>query len=233
MKKLLVIFLILGIYLNRSYAYFYNFLAQKHLVAPVHNTTTNIGNNPGKQTTKYAALGDSLTAGVGVLNYEQSYPYLVAQNLSAKENIELFNFAQAGATSYEVLSYQLPQVLAIKPDFITLLIGVNDIHNLISAKQFEENYTRIIAVLKNSKTKIYVLSLPYLGSEKIVFFPYNFLLDFRTKQFNKVIKKISQNYGVEYIDLYQPSKGTNFYSSDQFHPADQGYKEWVTKIYVN
>lgn len=36
----------------------------------------------------YAALGDSLTAGVGASKYEQSYPYLVAENLADSHAME-------------------------------------------------------------------------------------------------------------------------------------------------
>ncbi len=230
MKKLLLIFLIIGIYLNRSYAYFYDFLGQKNLSPPIHEGTIVIGNRSGSQTIKYIALGDSLTEGVGVSNYKNSYPYLIAQKLSSKNNVTLINLAHVGDTSSDVLANQLPKALSLKPDLITLLIGVNDIHNLKSLTQFKENLIQIVSPLKKGGAKIYLLSIPYLGSDKIVYFPYNFILDFRTKQFNNVIKIVSTEYGVKYIDLYSLSKSANFYSSDQFHPSDKGYILWGTLI---
>lgn len=234
MKKLLVIYFIIGIYLNRSYAYFYNFLAQKNLTPPPHETQTIIGNNLNNPTIiKYVALGDSLTAGVGASDYKNSYPYLLAQKLSLKKNVELVNLSHAGDTSLDLLIRQLPQALSAKPDLITLLIGVNDIHNLKSLKEFESNYIKIATVFKKTNAKIYLLAIPYLGSDKIVYPPYNLVLDLRTKQFNNVIKKISTDLGVGYIDLYSLSKPVNFYSPDQFHPGDQGYSEWIKAINVN
>ena len=77
MKRLFVFLLILGIYLNRSYAYFYNFLSQHSLVAPTHEETMIVGSSPRLQTIKYIALGDSLTAGVGVSDYKNSLDNLV------------------------------------------------------------------------------------------------------------------------------------------------------------
>lgn len=216
-----------------TYAYFYNFIGQKNLVAPIHKTTTMIGNQSNSQTIKYMALGDSLTAGVGVSDYKNSYPYLLAQKLSAKNNVELVNLARAGATSLDVVTNQLPKALLQKPDLITILIGVNDLHNLISLKEFEDNFTRIVTALKKSGAKIYLLSIPYLGSDKIVYFPYNFMLNFRTKQFNNIIKKISADTGATYIDLSALKKSANFYSVDQFHPKEDGYKEWSEIINVN
>lgn len=233
MKKLLLVILIIGIYLNWSYTYFYNFLSKNYLVPPIHETQMMVSNQSGSQTIKYLALGDSLTAGVGVADYKNSYPYLIAQKLSSKNKIELINLAHAGNTSADVLANQLPKTLSLKPDLITILIGVNDIHNLTSLKEFEDNYTRILATLKKSGAKIYVLSIPYLGSEKIVYFPYNFILNFRTKQFNNVIKKITNQFEVEYTDLYLLKKPDKFYSSDEFHPSDKGYGQWSEIINVN
>lgn len=233
MKKLLVILFIIGIYLNRSYSYFYTFLGQIHLPAPSYQPKTLVGNRLDSQVIRYAALGDSLTAGVGVPNYENSYPYLIAKKLSSVQNVELFNLSQPGATSLAVLTYQIPQVLPSHPDLVTILIGINDIHSLKSAKEFENNYIQAVTALKTTETKIYLLSIPYLGSEKIVFSPYNFILDFRTKQFNNIIKNISKKYRTGYIDLYSLSKSANFYSADQFHPGEAGYKEWSKIINVN
>lgn len=233
MKKILIALLIIGIYLNRSYAYFYDFLGQNHLVPPLYEKTLVLGNRPNLPTIKYLALGDSLTAGVGVADYKNSYPYLIAQKLSFKSNVKLINLARSGDTSKDVIGSQLSKVLPEKPDLITLLIGVNDIHNLVSLKTFEDNLTRIVKTLKQTNAKIYLLSIPYLGSDKIVYFPYNFILDFRTRQFNSVIKKVAADFKVNYTDLYYLNKPGNFYSPDQFHPDASGYKEWSKIINVN
>ncbi len=233
MKKLLLIFLITSIYLNRSYAYFYDFLGKQNLAPPIHETEITFGYKTGGNNINYVALGDSLTEGVGVSDYRNSYPYLIAQKMSTKFNVKLINLSHAGDTSKEVLTNQLPKILFQKPDLITILIGVNDIHNLKSLKEFEDNYTQIITSLKKTGAKLYVLSIPYLGSDKIVYFPYNLILELRTKQFNNVIKKVSITVGAEYIDLNALSKSANFYSSDQFHPGEEGYKEWAKTVNVN
>ncbi len=231
-KILLVLFFIAAVYLIWSYSYFYNFLGKTNLTAPSHETSVMIGNH-NTQASTYVALGDSLTAGVGVSDYQKSYPYLIAQKLSSKNNVQLINLAHPGDMSQDVLINQTPQAEYLKPDLITLLIGVNDIHNLKSLREFEANYSKIVSSLKKSGARIYLFSIPYLGASKIVYPPYNLILDLRTKQFNRVIKKISIDYGVNYIDLYALSKSVNFYSPDQFHPGAQGYKEWATQINVN
>lgn len=233
MKKLLILLLIIGFYLNRSYAYFYSFLGQANLTSPSHEEVTVVGSKPGSQIVKYVSLGDSLTSGVGVSDYKASYPYLIAERLAAKNNVELINLAHRGDNSADVITNQLPKVLNEKPDLITILIGVNDIHNLKSIKKFEDNYIKIVSTIKKSNAKIYLLSIPYLGSEKVVLFPYNLILDLRTKQFNNVIKKISVEFGVQFIDLYSLKKPADFYSADFFHPSEVGYKIWSEAVNVN
>jgi len=236
-KKLLIIVLILilitGIFLNRSYAYFYNFFNQNRLTASPHEKIVITGNNSEGRIIKYAAMGDSLTAGVGTADYRDSYPFLLANKLASENQVELINQARAGDNSSEVLAVQLPQVLSLNPDVVTLLIGTNDIHNLKSLEEFNRNYTQIVSQLKKTGAKIYLLSIPYLGSSKIVSFPYNFLLDLRTKQFNGVIKKAAADYGVFFVNLYAINQPAGFYSADQFHPSAEGYKTWAKEINVN
>lgn len=231
--RLIFTLLFIGIYLNRSYAYFYNYIGQNHLSPPHHEINTTINQGFKNKLITYVALGDSLTEGVGASDYKYALPYLIAQKLSSENNVELINLAHAGDTSLDILVNQLPKALSLKPDLITILIGVNDIHNQKSLSEFESNYIQIVERLKKDNTKIYLLAIPYLGSNKITYFPYNIILNFRTKQFNNIIKRISENARVEYIDLYSTNKSTNFYSSDQFHPSDQGYEDLVKSINVN
>lgn len=230
MKKIFIAVLILGIYLNRSYGYFYDFIGQKNLQPPFFEQTIIPSQNP---TFKYVALGDSLTEGVGATSYSNTYPSLLTKKLSAKENVKFINLAHKGDTSLELLRDQLPQAILEKPDLITVLIGINDIHNLISPDYFENNLRIIISSLKKTNARVYLINIPYLGSSKIVLPPYNLILNLRTKQFNQIIKNLADELSVNYIDLYSLEKSSNFYSVDEFHPSDEGYKYWGMQINVN
>lgn len=233
MKKVVGVLLIIGIYLYWSYGHFYNSLSQNRLYPSSHQTMIVVGTNPSFNTLKYAALGDSLTAGTGTADYKETFPYLVSQKLSSKQNIELYNFARAGDTSKDVFENQLPQVLSLKPDLVTLLIGTNDIHGLVPLSDFENNLDKIISAIKNSGAKLYLLSIPYLGSDKIVYPPYNTILDSQTRKFNKIINNKSIKYNVNLIDLYSLKKTSDFYSRDEFHPSSKGYAVWAEIINVN
>ncbi len=228
-KVILVILVVLLVYLNRSYSYFYDFLGEKNLPAPKHQTETVVGRG-AEHVIKYVALGDSLTAGVGVLNYPDSYPYQVAERLSAQGQVKLINLGHPGALLIDVEKTQLPRALLEKPDVVTLLIGINDIHNFVPINEFENRYSGVVEALSGSGARVYLLSIPHLGSGNTLLFPYNMLLDFKTRQFNLKIKEISERYDLKYIDIYSADKSEGFYSEDEFHPSALGYKDWMKII---
>lgn len=238
-KTLLILIVIFSalIYLNRSYAYFYGHIHSENLSRPAQKISIIGGRS--EKTLKYVSLGDSLTSGVGAQN-NNSYPYLLAKKLSAdKTQIKLFNFSTPGADSSDVLNTQIPLAIARKADLLTLLIGINDIHNLVGEQKFKENYENIISRLKtNTQAKIVVINIPYLGNKKILLFPYSIFLSYETQQFNKIIKTIALTNNIKYIDLYSKSydpfqNDGSLYSADYFHPSDKGYALWSNYIYEN
>ncbi len=239
-KILLIILLVIIctlIYLNRAYAYFYDYLHSANLHQPVQKPIL-VGS--GQKILKYVSLGDSLSAGAGSQNINNNYPYLLAQQLSNNNTtVELNNIAVPGANSLDVLNNQIPRAITQKPDLITLMIGINDIHNWVGEQIFKENLQKIISILKkNTEAKIVVIDIPYLGNKKILLFPYDILFNYETQQFNKIIKTIAAADNIKYIDLYSqmldPFKSDDsFYSIDYFHPSDKGYMLWANYIYEN
>lgn len=233
---LLIIFLIF-LYLNRSYAKFYDTIKEKSLVTPFTQHTLTIKNGDQQQTIKYIALGDSLSEGLGADSYQDSFPYLFAQKLSEKKQtqVNFINLAKIGATTQDLINTQLPKITNENPDYITLLIGTNDIHALTAPDIFQKNYSVILDNLTKTKAKIIVINIPYLGSNKILLPPYSELIGYRTQQFNKIIVQLVKETGVQYVDLYSQTKqafesNIMLYSSDGFHPSSQGYRLWANII---
>lgn len=228
MPRLIIIFLLLlALLLNRSYAHIYATIGQANLPNPSPKEYS-IGQAPTKF--KYVALGDSLTAGIGTDNINQTFPFQVSQKLALKNTVTTVNLANSGATSQELIDNQLQKAILEKPDFVTVLIGINDIHNLVSTSQFQKNLDQILKQLKTTNTKIVVINLPFLGGPSLVKFPYNYLLALRTKQFNQIIKKEATQYNVQLVDLYSNTlelkSNDNLYSKDDFHPSSNEYIIW-------
>jgi lysophospholipase L1-like esterase len=236
---ILIIVAIVGVYLNRAYAHIYNEIHNANLKAPEKNQTYAIGNDLNKKDLVYVALGDSLTVGAGADKYDQSYPYLIGEKFAYSNNMILRTRAELGYKSIDIKNVMLPLAIDNKPNIITLLVGVNDIHSIISKVEFQKNYEEIIKQLTTKTTaKIYLINIPYIGSKNLILPPWNYYFDFQTNQFNKIIKNLATKYNLTYIDLYAPtkqefSKSNSYYSRDLFHPSTKGYAFWADIIYSN
>ena len=126
-----------------------------------------------------------------------------------------------------------------KPDIVTLLIGVNDVRENISEKEFKGNYTYIVnELVKNTNAKIYLISIPFIGSNTLYLPPYNIYFKNRTIEFNNIIKEIAKENNLTYIDIATPTeqifkKDGLYYSVDSLHPSKEGYKILEQIIYDN
>lgn len=243
---IIIIFLVLAaLYLNLAYAHIYSKIQSAGLKnvkqSVVYNfNTTNNRIASSSPILKYVALGDSLTYGVGINNYWESYPYLVASNIADKNNeqtLTLYNYSWPGDKTSDLIAKFLDSGIKEKPGLVTILIGVNDIHNQISASDFKANYAKILSRLKSETTAdVYVISIPYIGADTLIMPPYNYYFNYKTKQFNKIIKDLADEYKVDYVDLYTPTlslfkKTGDHYSVDLFHPSASGYALWGKIIY--
>ncbi len=231
--KITIIFLILIIlYLFFAYGRIYNIIGSIGLGIP-EGVQTFVLNTNGNKSLKYVALGDSLTAGVGSSNALNTLVYQNAMRLAKSgDKVTVDNLSVPGATTAELIRDQLPNAAIENPDFVTLFIGVNDIHNGVTVSAFSVHLEQIIQSLQyKTKAQILVYNLPYLGSNSLIYFPYNLLLDFQTQQYNNAISYLTQKYQVKLIDLYSVSKkpfanDPAFYSQDMFHPSEKGYLLW-------
>jgi lysophospholipase L1-like esterase len=185
----------------------------------------------------YAAMGDSLTAGVGLADYEQSYPYLVAQEIAGQDTkVTHLNFSYPGYKTDDLIRDMLPETIASQPDVITLLIGVNDVHNNDNRQHFRKNYENLLQQLTTkTKAKINVISIPLIGSKYSLWPGYRVYYYSKSLIFNGIIQELAIKYQVNYIDLtnstQQYSLKPGYYVVDGFHPSDLGYQYWSQIIY--
>jgi lysophospholipase L1-like esterase len=86
-------------------------------------------------TTRYLALGDSVAAGFRAMPTTNGYPYLLYRGgvFDRIPHTLFANIAYPGATSSDVLAYQVPQACialalgGLAPNYITLTVGGNDL----------------------------------------------------------------------------------------------------------
>ncbi len=237
--SLLITLIVIVLYLNRAYAHIYQTIENAHL-APVKSMKNQIINSDASATSSltYLSLGDSLMAGVGTRQKSDSLPYLLALKMATtKKRVVLHNYAVPGYKTNDLIDKLLSIAINTKPQIVTVLIGVNDIHAQVSLNTFRHNYNYILNQLKHkTKAKIYLISIPFIGARTMMLPPYQSYFDFQTKRFNLIIKELADKYKVNYVDLYGPTvdlfkKTGPQYSADLFHPSALGYRIWAQKIY--
>lgn len=236
---LLALVVLIGVYLNFGYAHFYRTIGQE--VAPESKypiTVTDDEMVTTERPLKYVALGDSLTAGVGASAVSTTYPYQLAARVAEKQQrpVTLVNLGVPGAAAEDVFLNQVPQVLAFAPDIVTLFVGVNDLHQRTPLPIFEARVKAIVRAVQSTSTRVYVIRLPYLGSSRAVWLPYQWYFAHETTVYNQALDRALAGEAVTVIDLYAPTASlgythSDYYSSDGFHPSDIGYALWGTLLY--
>lgn len=224
------IFVVL-MYLFISYEYFYLKLGAAHIPWPNNQLVYHFNESSGTNI-KYVALGDSLTYGFGANEYKDSYTYKLANYLSQNGNSVTLNDLSYPGNRTDDIKKQLNATTVLKPDIITLFIGINDTHQLVETSNFEKNYDQILyQLVHTTNAKIYLINIPYLGPSSINLPPFNFYYEAKTRSHNKTIEKLASKYNLSYIDLYGQSVGLfknngPHYAKDQYHPSAEGYEIW-------
>jgi lysophospholipase L1-like esterase len=102
--------------------------------------------------TRYMALGDSIAAGYKAMPVTQGYTYLLYQNgvFDAIPHTLFCNAAVPGATSRDVLLYQVPQAViaaadgGFNPAYVTLTVGGNDLLSILKFMGTHQNPDEVL-----------------------------------------------------------------------------------------
>src|SRR5258708_14208192 len=77
--------------------------------------------------------------------------------------VELTNPAVNGFTTIDLIRHELPEVRAIKPDLVTILIGVNDLVRDVSPDSYRATLVRIYDAVAKEKApdgRVFAVSIP-------------------------------------------------------------------------
>jgi acyl-CoA thioesterase I len=227
LSLVIVILALIGLYINRVYAHVFEDLL---VPIPIDRKYT-VGEQTSQKTLKYVVLGDSLSYGVGAESYQQTYPYLVAEKIASQNQakVDVVNLAIPGATIDKVVEQELDQAVAEKPDYISIMIGTNDIRAYIPKSTYQKQYQQILDRLKQqTSAKIVIINNPLLGTNETYRFPLKSFFDSRVKDYNLLLSLIAQLNQVELIELYDITNSfdNTYYSEDDFHLNPKGYAVW-------
>ena len=170
---------------------------------------------------KLLVLGDSLTAGYGLLP-EEAFPSQIQRKLgSLGYSVKVLNGGVSGDTSAGGRA-RLNWALADKPDAVILELGANDGLRGLGSKELRENLDAIITVLKANNIAVLLAGMrapPNFGP-------------LYTSEFNAVYPSLAKKHGILLFPFFLEGVAAvpELNQKDGIHPNKKGVRIIVEQI---
>jgi lysophospholipase L1-like esterase len=191
---------------------------------------------PADPALRYVALGDSYTIGTAVDSSPQRWPDQLVDRLGG--GLELVaNLGVDGFTSRDVIEAELPQVARLRPGFASLLIGVNDVVQGVTATSFEANAATILDALlaQLPPGRIITVSTPdYTVTPQGAAYGDPATQSEGIRRNNAILERLAGERGIAHVDTYDVSlraaTDRGLVANDGLHPSGAQYALWVERI---
>lgn len=184
---------------------------------------------PGKSTVSQfssekiiVALGDSLTAGLGV-DVERAYPAVLGEKLNQSGfDYRVVNAGVSGETSSGTRS-RLDWILSQKPQIVILEIGANDGLRGIDTGLVRENIGHILTELDTRG----IVTI-FAGMQMV----WNLGAEY-THEFNRIFPELAEKHDVLFVPFFLEGVAMvpHLNGGDGIHPNAQGYRVIVDNMY--
>jgi acyl-CoA thioesterase-1 len=210
------------------------------LAARHHPPTTTASTIPATAI-RYLPLGDSYTIGQSVSRTDR-WPNQLVASLQAKTKIKLAIVANPSVTGYttqDLIDQELPLVSKLKPQFVSILIGVNDYVQGVDSQTFSNNLDYIISTVQHNlpdPANIILVTIPDYGKTPTGA-EYGAPATTHTGilAFNAIIAAAGQKYGLPVANIFpiseQVATDPSLIASDGLHPSGKEYAAWTQVIY--
>lgn len=169
------------------------------------------------------AVGDSLTAGLGVPE-DLAYPAQLARRLQAAgHNYRVVNAGVSGETSSGTLSRIEWVISSLAPDIVILETGANDGLRGLDPNLLQTNLDALVEILTARDIQVILagmLMLPNLGPDY-------------TRAFAEIYPQAAEKHDVLFIPFFLDGVAGNadLNQADQLHPTADGYTRIVETVF--
>ena len=178
---------------------------------------------------RYVALGDSYTIGTSVAE---------SQLVALVPRLELVaNLGVNGFTSGDVIEAELPRIPSLRPDVVTLLIGVNDVVQGVPVATYRRNVGRILdgLVQQAGANRVVVVTTPdYTVTTAGADYGDPATQSAGIRRNNAINTELAAARGIAVVDIYDVSvraaTDRTLVASDGLHPSGAQYALWVRRI---
>ena len=202
---------------------------------PVTAGPSPVASHGSGATLRYVALGDSYTIGTSIQEHERFPDQLVAR----LPQLELVaNLGVNGFTSSDLIAVELPKLPALRPDVVTVLIGVNDVVQGVSASTYKDNLViEILPTLVDlvGAGRVVVVTIPdYTVTPQGGAFGDPDQQSAAIRDFNVVMTQVATARGITVVDIYdislEAATDRSLVASDGLHPSGAQYARWADRI---
>jgi lysophospholipase L1-like esterase len=199
---------------------------------------------------KFLFQGDSITDADrrrdNDRNYGYGYPNLFAAEVLKNRpyEFEFINCGISGDRIVDVYARIKMDIINLKPDYMSLLIGVNDVwhelneENGVAAPKFEKIYDMLISEILEALPDIKIMLLePFVlkgfGTER-----YYDVFREEVKKRSDAVKRIAEKYNLNFVPLQakfdEAAKGGNdaYWLVDGVHPSAMGH-QFIKQQWLN
>jgi lysophospholipase L1-like esterase len=183
---------------------------------------------------RYVALGDSYTIGTAI-DAGGCWPNQLAARLPPLDLVA--NLGVNGFTSRDVIGRELPQVERLRPEIVSLLIGVNDVVQQVSEASYRANVAAILDAMLGhvGASRAFVVTTPdYTVTPSGAAFGDPAQQSAGIQANNAVLSEASAARGIVVIDIYDLSlraaTDQSLVADDGLHPSAAQYATWVERI---
>jgi acyl-CoA thioesterase I len=188
---------------------------------------------------RYVALGDSYTIGTATRSSEERWPDQLVHRLNGEGPVlELVaNLGVNGYASRDVIEAELPQLGALRPEFATLLVGVNDVVQGVPEATYAQNagliLDELLAVLPEDRI-IGVATPDYTVTPQGATYGDPAQQAAAIRRTNEILRDLSAARGIAFVDIHDLSlraaTDRSLVAVDGLHPSGAQYGLWVDRI---
>ena len=184
---------------------------------------------------RYVALGDSYTIGTSV-SAPESWPSQLVARVPALQLVA--NLGVNGYTSRDLIDAELPALGGMAPDFVTVMIGVNDVVQGVPEAAYAANLQEILDAILASlpANRVVCVATPdYTVTPQGAAFGSPDQQRAGIERVNELLGEACVGRGIRFVpEIFEASKAAatdpSLVAGDGLHPSGVQYARWVDAI---
>ncbi len=187
---------------------------------------------------RFVALGDSLTEGVGdpADGGWRGWAALLAAALAEhSEDVRFTNLAVSGAQTRDVLERQTPAALELRPDLVSVVVGVNDtLRRTFDIHAVAAHLDQVYAAFARQGATVLTACLPDPGAMLRLPGALARPLARRQRAVNAVVHALSDRHGAVHLHAADGAwiDDRSLWSADRLHPGERGHRQLAVRCHA-